>query len=334
MYIFLIIIQLIAIAASIYSTVMLLRLRSSVDNKFLFVTALCIDIYAVGYLDEMLCRTSEGIYAALSFEYVGLAFIAFSYFMFVYHYCHFTWMPRWVEGIGFVYCLAISTAVQVARYTDYYYKTFTVDMGGFFPHFVTEKTPLYYSFAIFQYTLLVGAAVLIALNMKKIQKKDEIRRHIVLLIESVVPIIGLTCTVFFDLKGWDSSPFILSILVTSMTITLVKGQFFDVIALAKDDMFLNVNNGVVIANVTHNLLDLNSMAEKIFPELSSVQAGYDLDNFDINLFSEENDLYFEKNGRYYHSVWTKLLEKDAEVGYVVTINDITDIQLQMKEMKE
>ena len=77
-------IQVIAIIGALYSTVLLLRLRSSVDNKFLFVSALCIDIYAIGYFDEMFSQTRESVLASLSFEYLGLAFIATSYFLFIY----------------------------------------------------------------------------------------------------------------------------------------------------------------------------------------------------------------------------------------------------------
>ena len=71
MYYVLIGVQLLAIAFSIFSTILLIRLQSSLENRYLFICAISIDIYAVGYLQEMLIHTEDGIRIALSFEYCG-----------------------------------------------------------------------------------------------------------------------------------------------------------------------------------------------------------------------------------------------------------------------
>lgn len=333
MYQFLIAVQIITIIGALYSTVLLLRLRSSVDNKFLFVTALCIDIYSVGYLDEMLCRTEEGVLAALSFEYVGLAYIATAYFLFIYHYCHFKWIPRWIEYVLFVWCTLINAVVQLARYFDLYYIDLHMEDGGFFRHFEAGHTVLYYAFAFYQYAILLLAAFGIFRYRRGIRKASERTRLTLLLIESLVPIIGLSATIFFDLGGWDSSPFILSILVTSMSLTLKKGHYFDIISLAKDDMFLTINSGVIIASSSHNYMDSNPMAEDIFPELSVASSAYDLDELNVDLFNLDKEFKFERNGKNYQCTCTELIEKGIVAGYVVFINDVTEITRQMEEMK-
>ena len=78
MYYVLVGVQLLAIFFSVFSTVLLVRLQSSIENRYLFICAICIDVYSVGYLQEMLLRTVDGIRAALAFEYCGLAFAAFN----------------------------------------------------------------------------------------------------------------------------------------------------------------------------------------------------------------------------------------------------------------
>lgn len=334
MYHFLIAVQVVTVMASMYSTIRLLKLRTSIDNKYLFACALCIDIYAIGYLDEMLCKTSEGIFAALSFEYVGLSYVALCYFLFTYNYCHFKWMPKFFKVILFAWCTFIMVLLQTARFHSIYYKTFDVSADGFFPHFVTTKTPLYYIFALYQYALLILCAISILKHKKTVKKPSEQRRLFLLTLESIIPVIGLSGTVFFDLQGWDPSPLILSFLVTSMTITLQKGHFFDVISLAKDDMFVRLNNAAIITGSTHNYIDSNRLAETIFPEISEMEQGYDLDSLEIDLFDTEKDVFFERGGRYYQSTCTGLWEKNANAGYIIFINDITDMRLQMEKMKE
>lgn len=333
MFQLIVVIQVIAIVGALYSTVLLLRLRSSVDNKFLFVTALCIDIYALGYFDEMFCGSVDSVLAALAFEYVGLAFIATAYFLFIYHYCHSKWLPKWFQLVLFGYCLLIMVVVQMARFTDLYYKDVHMSDDGFFVHFEAGHTVLYYSFAIYQYTLLIISAIIIAIYRRGIRKASENRRLTLLLLESLFPIVSLSATVFFDMGGWDASPFLLSILVTSMSLTLKKGHYFDIIALAKDDMFLAITDGAIISSSSHNYMDSNPVADSIFPELFTATQDFDLDELNVNLFNVNEEVTFERNGKSYSSRCAELVERGAMAGYMIFISDITDVTRRMEEME-
>lgn len=326
-------IQVIAIIGALYSTVLLLRLRSSVDNKFLFVSALCIDIYAIGYFDEMFSQTRESVLASLSFEYLGLSFIATAYFLFIYHYCHSKWMPKLVEYLLFAYCTFIMFSVQFSRFTEIYYKDLHIDDGGIFPHFEATHTVLYYSFALYQYSMLIISAITIATYRRGIRKPAERKRLTLLLLESLFPIVSLTATVFIDMQGWDASPLLLSILVTSMSLTLKKGHYYDLISLAKDDMFLTIADGAIIASSSHNYMDSNPMAEDVFPELSMATSDFDLDELDVDLFNVEEAVKYERDGKTYSIKCTELIEKGLLAGYMIFISDITDVTMRMQEMQ-
>ena len=333
MYGFLIVLQIVIIVSSLFSTILLLRLRGSLDNKFLFVSALCVDMYAIGYLQEMMCSTEEGIRMALAFEYCGLSYAALCFAMFIFKYCHVKKLPKWAPYVMFAFCTFILALVQMGDKTNIYYTSFTVEYNGVFPHMATGKSFTYYAFAAFQATLLGISAAIILKCRSKIERAEERKRTLILFIESLVPLIGLFGTIFIDLGGWDPSPLLLSFLVTSMALTLKRGQFYDAINLAMENMFQNVGNAVIIADNSMNYLDSNQMANSLFPELLNWEAGHDMGDFFINLFSTTEDIYFERDGRYYKSTYTELREKRNLIGYTVTINDTTDMQRQMDDMK-
>ena len=117
MFKFLIVLQITVLMVSLVSTVLLLRLRGSVDNKFLFASATCVDIYAAGYIQEMLCKSLEAKRIALSFEYAGLVFAAFSFVMFVLRYCRVK-LPDWLIFSITAYCLFILACVSMGDRTN------------------------------------------------------------------------------------------------------------------------------------------------------------------------------------------------------------------------
>ncbi len=311
---------------------MLIYQRSSVDHKFLFISSVCIDIYAAGYLQEMLSTSEEGIRHALSFEYFGLSFAALCYFLFVFRYCRVRVSP-WIKYPLTALCVVVLCAVQAGPYTNIYYKTFAVEYSGLFPHMSTEKTALYWVFTAMQMMILCSSATVIMIRRSKSVRRDERRRLFILFIESLIPVVGIAGTVWMDLGGFDPSPLLISALVVSMTHTLKGGHFYDVIDLGRAMLFENIDNGVILTDLTHGFMECNQMAAKIFPELAKWQTGQNMDELEIDLLPDANDVYFERNGRFYHSTFTMLTQKSVLVGYTITINDTTEMQRQMDEMK-
>ncbi|MBO4679771.1 MAG: response regulator [Lachnospiraceae bacterium] len=333
MYYVLIGVQLLAIFFSIFSTILLIRLQSSIENRYLFICAVCIDIYAVGYLQEMLFHTEEGVRTALSFEYCGLAFAALAYVLFIFKYCNVKELPRWLSYCLFGFCIFVMFTVQLGSMTDLYYSSFEIAYDGVFPHASTGKTPLYYAFAIFQAVLISNGAIVIFLRRKRTQNPNEKRKLTILFAESIMPLIGLVCTVTLNLGGWDPSPLILSILVTTVSLTLRGGQFYDTVSFAMQNLFQNVGSAVIIADISKNYLSGNKASERVFPELRNWRLGHRLSDLGVDLFADSNNSDFERNGRYYKTSFTKLIERGRHIGYTIVITDNTDDKVAVESMR-
>lgn len=333
MYYVLIGVQLLAIAFSILSTILLIRLQSSIENRYLFIGAICIDVYAVGYLQEMLFHTEDGVRIALSFEYCGLAFAALAYVLFITRYCNVREIPRWIPRLCFAYCLFVMLVVQAGDLTTLYYSSFKITDDGFFPHAETGKTALYYSFATFQAVLILIGAVVILLRRKRTQDVVERRKLTILFAESLMPLFGLAGTVTLNFGGWDPSPLILSLLVTSVSLTLRGGQFYDTVSFAMQNLYQNVGSPVIIADISKNYLNCNKASERVFPELKSWRPGMNLSELGVDLFADSSNSDFERKGRYYKSSYTKLIERGRLIGYTIVITDNTDDKVAVESMR-
>ena len=333
MYYVLVGVQLLAIFFSVFSTVLLVRLQSSIENRYLFICAICIDVYAVGYLQEMLLRTVDGIRAALAFEYCGLAFAALAYALFIFKYCSIKELPRWLTYPSFAFCVIVMFTVQLGPITNAYYSSFEMTQEGLFPHVVTGKTPLYYAFALFQAALIIASAVAVYRRRQKTQNPDEKRKLTILMMESTLPLASLVCTITLNLGGWDPSPLILALLVTSVSLTLRGGQFYDTIAFGMQNLFQNVGSGVIIADISKNFLRANKSSERIFPELKAWRLGHRLSDLGVDLFADSSNSDFERNGRYYKSSFTKLIERGRHIGYTIVITDNTDDKVAVESMR-
>ena len=333
MYYVLIGVQLLAIAFSIFSTILLIRLQSSLENRYLFICAISIDIYAVGYLQEMLIHTEDGIRIALSFEYCGLAFTALAYALFIFKYCNVKEIPRWIPKLMFAYCLLVMLSVQAGPLTKLYYSSFWVSDEGVFPHAATTKTPLYYSFAVFQAGLIIASAAAIQIRRRRTRNAGEKRKLMILFIESLVPLIGLAGTVTLNLGGWDPSPLLLSLLVTSVSLTLRGGQFYDTVSFGVQNLFQNVGSPVIIADISKNYLSSNKACDRVFPELKNWRGGHSLSDLGVDLFADSSNADFERAGRYYKSSFTKLIERGRHIGYTIVITDNTDDKVAVESMR-
>ena len=333
MYYLLVGVQLLAIFFSVFSTILLIRLQSSIENRFLFIAAVCIDVYAVGYLQEMLFHTEEGVRTALSFEYCGLAFAALAYVLFILKYCNVRDIPRWISYLCFGFSVFVMFMVQLGPLTNLYYSSFEISYEGVFPHASTGKTPLYYAFAVYQAVLITSGAIAIFLRRKRTQNPNERRKLTILFAESILPLVVLFCTVTLNLGGWDPSPLILSVLVTTVSLTLRGGQFYDTVSFAMQNLFQNIGSAVIIADISKNYLSGNKSSERVFPELKNWRLGHRLSDLGVDLFADSNNSDFERNGRYYKSSFTKLIERGRHIGYTIVITDNTDDKVAVESMR-
>ncbi|QPC45682.1 histidine kinase N-terminal 7TM domain-containing protein [Mangrovibacillus cuniculi] len=137
--------------------------------------------------------------------------------------------------------------------------------------------------------------------------------------------------------GVDLGPVFLSISLLFFTVSLFIFQLFDVVPIAKEKIFDNMQEGILVVNKYRVLLDFNQAAERIFPILSSTKIGSDIDT----LFLETEELASALQGdtsttielkreMYVQLIFTPIYEREHyHIGTIISILDVSE-RVQME----
>ncbi len=324
--------QIICAAMAALSIGRVLSMRNSLSSRYLIMTVLCSAIYTFGYLQEMISTTKEMALASFTFQYVGLAFLATGYFLFTceYLYIKIHSITKWAMFLFglFILALVMSAPHHHLYYADYYFTT-----EGLFPHIVTEKAPIYWTFLIFESSFLLACAVLFASRISASRELRVKRRMFLLFLESLIPIGGTILNITGFFQGFEVASSTVTIMATLMTLTITSGKLVDVRATAYTNLYRNLGTGIIIADSLGNYLDSNLAAKMTFPELHEMKVGTDLRELHAPFFEGVGEHYFEKDGSYYVITCMRLFERGSNIGYIISANDVTEMRERVEEMR-
>ena len=332
MYHFLLGLQIVGLVAGLICTARLTRLKSYTDLKYLLLAAMCSNVYAAGYLMEMMSKNLEEAMASFAFQYAGLAFVAYLYTIFIFRFCGDKSVPSWVWSCGWLVTIAVFFLVIFYKYNSFYYADIAFVETGLYPHVVTVKGPMYYFFALFQGGILLCAAIRLWIRRKSISIKSERNKLTLLLVECLMSGVSMVAVMSGILGGYDSSSFVICLILILTTLTATFGRSFDIAGIARDDMFQSVSTGIIVTDARHIYLDSNLAARKLFPELENLSVGQDVCIYEDEIFNSDEDYTFDKGGKIFSVKYSPIEQRGLTVGYSVIITDITDMRRQMAEI--
>lgn len=325
-------IQIICVCISFVSIGRVLSVRNSVSSRYLVLTVIFSMLYSMGYLEEMLARSADTALLSFVIQYFGLAFLPVGYFCFTCDYLDVKLNPllKWIFfGISGV----IFVLVVLAPYVNLYYAGYEFVNTGLYPHLVTDKTPVYWIYMLIETAFLFASAILFAF---KLHMGRNIRTRALLLLlffESLLPILGTTLNILDLLGGFEPSSAVVSIMSVMITFTLTSGRMTDVREVAYANLYRNVGTGIIIADSSQNYVDSNFSAQTMLPLLKEMTPGMPLLIPDLPLFQGLGEHSFEQNGKLYVSTCVRLFEGGNNVGFIISINDVSEIRERMEEMR-
>ena len=331
-YNFLLIIQIICVCLSFVSIGRVLSVRNSVSSRYLVLTVIFTMLYSMGYLEEMLARSTEAALVSYVIQYFGLAFLPVGYFCFTCDYLDvkLNSILKWMFfGIGAL----IFVLVAMAPYANLYYAGYEFVDTGLYPHLVTQKTPVYWMYLVVETAFLLASAILFAVKLR-LNRNNRMRALLLaLFFESLLPIIGTTLNILDLLHGFEPSSAVVSIMAVLITFTLTSGKMADVREVAYANLYRNVGMGIIIADASQNYLDSNFTAQTYLPALKEMVPGTPLHLPDLPLFQGLGEHYFELEGKMYVSTCVRLFEAGNNIGYIISINDVSEIRERVEEMR-
>ncbi len=332
MYTALLTIQILATLAVFASIIKMTTIKGYSNIRYLMLTAVTVFFYSFGYTFEMLSRSRESALFSLRFEYAGLSFMALCFYMFVTEYCGFKKLPPFLLWLLLLLNICVAVSMIGCDYISLYYTSFSFSQDGLFPHAVTEKGLLYWVFAFEQTLLLIMSSVTFGTYYFQIGRKKDKKLYLTMFIESLVPVLGIIINLTPLLPDYDIGPAMSGLMVSGLIFTLTNGKLYDIRDIAFNNLYQNLSNGIIVVSLYGGYIDSNDLANSIFPGLSALKTGASIDDIDSNLMSVEGEYYFEREGTYYSSSLQKVFDHNKHVGYIITINDVTEMRARIDEM--
>ncbi len=332
MYYFLLGVQCVGLLFSLICTARLVRLKSFLDLKYLLLAAVCADVYAAGYLLEMLSTDVNTAMVSYAFQYAGLSFVALLYARFIFEFCGDRTIPQSIWSALFYFDVVTFFLVIFYKYVGIYYSSVEYVTGGLFPHVVTEKGVAYYIFFSYEAMALLACTTLLWNKRKSVRIESEKKKITLLFAESFIALVNMVAVVFGFTGGYDSTSITISIMLVLTTITATYGNTFDVVGIARDDMFQGMPTGIIITDAQHVYVDSNEVARKIFPDLDYLSMGHDIVPHEDEIFNSSEGYEFEIKGKHYKAMYSPIFQHHNLIGYSIVIADVTEERRQMAEI--
>ena len=194
-------------------------------------------------------------------EYLGICFAPYFALAFALHYTHReTWWQRWSP-----YFLLLPIFSLGVAWTDQWH-------GLLFERVTLSTDPIvnlvvehgvWFNYVLLPYNYLYFLAALSVLLLSTFNEGRQYRRHVAYLALSfMVPFIGnvLFTVTGFTFWGLDPTPILFSVSALLLTASLFRTGFMKVAPLSYATIFTALEEGVILLNRDHQVVDINPSA--------------------------------------------------------------------------
>lgn len=307
-------------------------------------------IYIFGHTFELLARTPQEIMFWVSFQYIGLPFIAPFSLMIV---LQFTGFYQYITKRRVLFILLIPILTTIMVFTNSFHSLFyrsitlhTLD-GFLLADFRIGYWYIIHGVYTFGCSML---AVFMLLWFLRVTKKEYLKQILILLVGMLLPI----TTSFIYLLGLtpfhiDPVPVVMFLTNALYLWAIMSFHLFKLSPIAMERVFEHMSEGVLILDRYGTLIDYNPAAASIIPILSKKGIGYKIEDIFSGVIKESSfiqwlrspqdhshyDLMWEKEQPcYYHLTASSLFNKRGEIeGRQIVISDVTEQRLLQEELE-
>lgn len=310
---------------------MLGRRENKHRANYMVVTIVCNVISLVGYILELMSTTEEAMITAVKMQYLGKSFVGtFLLYSFIRYY---NWkFPRSIIRLFWVIDIGIYFVVLTLDYHMCYYKSYEVVTVAGKKFLVTEKAPLY----IITMVYLLGILVLFSILCHKHWKTAEGRDKQVLgklSVTSMVADMIIVLSIFDGAYPYDLVPMIITVFTVVIGFLIYKYGLFSTLDLAKDNLIVDVEEGVIVTDMEGNFQYANPKAYELIPQLRYADKKLIEKAIDRFVGNVKTDT-IKFNGRFFKLNNRVLEDEKQTVGHMTTFFDITDLLESNKKMEQ
>jgi diguanylate cyclase (GGDEF)-like protein/PAS domain S-box-containing protein len=316
------------------------QFRSTIGTRSFAIFMLLMAVYVVGYSLELASTEIDSMLFWNKLQYIGALLFPTTYLIFTIQFTdHGSWLSR--EKMLLLYLIPFM--FLGVKFFDgqlrLIYAAAEIDRSGWIPMLSFTRGPLYYGHTI--YALLTIALGNYLILQKRQSGSNLFRRQTncilmtALFIYLVYAVYLSGITLVPGLPHLDLNPPVYSLWGLAVTIAIFRHGLFNLAPIARDTLIENLNDGVLVLDEQHRLVDANPQAQVIFnwsePPLGKFAHSFTHNWLDpAALAALEGPACFEKQLEvggatlHYELTITPLREKQRQMlGYLVVIHDIT-----------
>ena len=342
----------VVLSAGLISTALMyfaIKKREKRGATELAIAMLLISIAMFGYSGELLSNTIHGMMFWSYVQYIGLPFIPVVWLI----------MTAQLTDTGIILnkriiilLFLIPTVTFFVHLSDswfhFHYSSFNVNPHTIFP--LLEYTKGWYYWIHIFYSMLLMIIGDIMLLLKWLRSIQPFRKQFsILLIGAFIPWI---VELIYQIGGtfWPIDITFIGSLLTGIVfaVGIFNYKIFDLSPIARDMVFENIRDGVIILDTQRRIIDFNNAATSILPILNEKTIGEGINNvlseYANILHSLDKDgkqitsliIHDIKNNKsYFEAEISEIIDrkKHSSIGKIIVIKDITDHILITDKLK-
>lgn len=326
----------------IYGT---LTFKNSPGGRYYIILSLLASLFSFAYIFELVSTSIERIMFWIKIEYIPLALIpVFTLLMCI------EYVGHRIKRSTF-YSLFIIPAITLLlqatnEFHHLYYTSMKLRSDSPFPMADLEYGFWFGVHTAFLYGCMIAGITILLRGLRNAHRPQFRIQILVMVTGLIVPLVGgFLYLMELSPYGIDLGPVFTSVSFVFHGIALLRYQMFDVVPIARDIVFTNMEDGIVVLNDKERVVDYNHAMLGIVPTLNRKTIGREIGQvfscypelIPIIEAGREQDQQFSQNGevRYYHIHFAPIRNKQQErIGTIVSFANITERVAMEEKLKE
>lgn len=324
-------IHLVGLVVCFFIVYMLGRSENKQKANYMVVTIVCNIISLVGYILELMSTTEEAMLTAVKVQYLGKCFVgSFLLYTFIKYY---KWkFPKLALRIIWITNMIMYFVVLTLEYHMCYYSTIDIKVISGKKFLIVGKAPLYIFYMAFMLGILVLFSYLCHKHWKTAQGRDKYilgKLSVASMIADLVIVLSISDAAY----PYDLVPMIITIFTIIIGIMIYKYGLFSTMDIAKDNLIINMEEGVIVRDAEGKFQYANPKAYSLIPELreadnQSIERAIDRVVGD----AQADIVVFHK--RFFKFKQRTLYDDKEVAGHMMTFFDVTDLHENNKKMEQ
>lgn len=321
--------------------------RKHIRGSYLFILyTLAIAIYCFSYAIGLTSSTLEQVLFWTTIQYIGMPAASPLGLLIVMQFLGQHWSRKTTLSL-FVIPLISFLLVATNDYHHLFYKSITVK-PGMTPPFIDIEIGLWYVVhGIFTFSCMLYTFIRLLIRWKETLAAYRFQLAVLILGQLVPMTTAFLYLIGATPAGIDPVPFVLWITSGLYIWAILSSNMLSLIPIAKETLFHNMKEGVIVLDARERLIDFNSAAKKIFPALNHTLIGQTFDQirkqltsatFPLSLQQEHGLIDFSlrtgDHAAHYQARTSFLYNQNNSIaGRLIMMIDVTELKQLQQELE-